>query len=348
MFIAACASPERDGGFDVGGVSGSGAGDSEGSGDGSASGGTSGPGSGSGDSQTSGGPGPDSGDGDGDGDGDSGGVRFDVGSGMSGGSEGGVGDGCAKIDFLFAIDNSGSMLDNQENLTRNFGPFIDTIVSNVDAQDYQIMVVDSDSCSTEGCTPSSCEDFLGAGQVRGCPVPGGRRYLTSDLDRATLESTFACVASVGDQGSSRELPFSAMAEAVTTQAGPGACNEGFVRDDAVLVVTIITDDDRSWGDDDDSWLVGSPQQWYDAVVSAKLGVAQNIVVLGLIGTEDAGFADGGCFWDSPPRTSRFREFVDLFGERGLQGNVCEEDYNSFFAEAVGLIDTACDDFVPPG
>src|SRR5690242_21671906 len=35
--------------------------------------------------------------------------------------------GCAKADFLFVIDNSGSMADEQDNLIASFPGFIDTI-----------------------------------------------------------------------------------------------------------------------------------------------------------------------------------------------------------------------------
>jgi hypothetical protein len=30
------------------------------------------------------------------------------------------------------------------------------------------------------------------------------------------------------------------------------------------------------------------------------------------------------------------------------GSVCADDYVPFFTEAVGLIDTACDEYTPPG
>src|SRR5688572_22431789 len=53
-------------------------------------------------------------------------------------------EGCSKIDFLFVIDNSGSMGAHQTALITSFGPFIDTIFATVQAQDYQILVTDSD------------------------------------------------------------------------------------------------------------------------------------------------------------------------------------------------------------
>ena len=49
--------------------------------------------------------------------------------------------GCDKVDFLFVIDNSGSMGPFQENLVTNFPGFINTIQETLDeAQDYHITV----------------------------------------------------------------------------------------------------------------------------------------------------------------------------------------------------------------
>jgi hypothetical protein len=49
--------------------------------------------------------------------------------------------GCQKIDFLFAIDNSSSMRDEQENLTRSFPGFIDVMQQVLGTKDVHIMVV---------------------------------------------------------------------------------------------------------------------------------------------------------------------------------------------------------------
>jgi hypothetical protein len=75
-----------------------------------------------------------------------------------------------------------------------------------------------------------------------------------------------------------------------------------------------------------------------------------VVVLGLIG--DTGLPGALCqplvdITGAEP-APRLREFVEMFGNRGIWGSVCAPDYGSFFAEAVGLIDVACDEFEPPG
>ena len=299
---------------------------------------------------------------------------FDVGAADDGADST---DGCTKIDFLFVVDNSGSMGAHQTALVDSFGPFMDTIFATLDAQDYRIMVTDSDadgdiSGACEPCTPDSfwcddwcdakadldvaCEQALGAGEVAPynhqasneiCGVPDGKRYLTSDLDQATIKDLFACMARVGIFGSGAEMPTSAIAEAVTTQNEAGGCNAGFVRDDAILVVTFISDDYPVPGTADNASTVGTPQEWYDAVVAAKNNKPENVVMLGIINTEDATCVSGAGDPIVHP-TERFVEFVDLFGERGLTANICSDNYNAFFEQAVGLIDTACDEFEPEG
>lgn len=330
------------------------------------------------------------GDGDGDGAGETstgdsasgggdGDVRFDVGGGeeSGGGNEGGSGTGCEKVDFLFVIDNSGSMEDEQANLVAAFPAFIDTIQGTLRAQDYHIMVVDTDTLpdggNCNGSPPSCCNSYcaadplklcggtvcpgvdgcqteLGAGRVEDpatvdCGVAGGKRYIEDG--QPNLTQTFQCMAQVGTAGDGSELPMAAMSGAIGTLNQPGRCNEGFVRDDAILVVTIITDEEDDPIDDPGS--PGDPQDWYDAVVAAKGGNPNAVVVLGLIG--DTGTPGALCQplvdIEGAEPSPRLIEFVEMF-TRGSWGSVCSPDYDAFFQAAVSSIDTACDDFVPPG
>ena len=283
-------------------------------------------------------------------------------------------DGCTKIDFLFVVDNSASMGAHQAALINSFGPFLETIFATVQAQDYHIMVVDSDAgddinSACEPCTPDSfwcgdwcdakanldvaCETTLGAGEVAPynneasntiCGVPDGKRYLTSDSTQAELDSLFSCIGDVGIFGSGAELPMSAMVQAVS---GAGGCNGDFLRSDAILVATFISDDYPVPNTPDNASSVGGLGEWFDAVVAAKGGNADNVVMLGITNTEDAACVRGAGEPVVHP-TERFVEFVDAFGDRGLTGNICADNYGAFFEEAVGLIDVACDEYEPEG
>jgi hypothetical protein len=57
---------------------------------------------------------------------------------------------------------------------------------------------------------------------------------------------------------------------------PGGCNEGFLRPDAILVVTLISDED-------DMYSEGDPDTWKQALLTAKADDEEAIVMLGLLG-----------------------------------------------------------------
>ncbi len=267
----------------------------------------------------------------------SGPLKFDVGTILDVPPMGtdGEDDGCKKIDFLFVIDNSGSMRDNQISLANSFPGFIDAIQSEV-VKDFHIMVVDTDA--PDGL-PMSCEDELGTGLTwdenqNDCGITSGRRYMLDD--QPTLAETFECLALAGSDGSSRERPMESMVESISRHNLPGNCNGGFVRNDAVLVITFITDEP------DDGKSLGDPATWKAAVVRAKNGNEDAVVVLGLLGDTALPGAVCGPAEDGP----RLREFADSFNFGGW-ASVCLDNYAPFFADAVSSIKGACDIFQPP-
>ncbi|HVI01980.1 MAG TPA: hypothetical protein VM869_24875, partial [Enhygromyxa sp.] len=109
----------------------------------------------------------DPGDGDpGDGDGDSGGIKLDTLPTDTGVDDGVLEDGCSKVDFLFVIDNSISMGDEQQNLETSFPEFIATIQSQV-VEDYHVMVVDTDNHDKYDEDLAECHDSKCDGEPAG-------------------------------------------------------------------------------------------------------------------------------------------------------------------------------------
>jgi hypothetical protein len=201
--------------------------------------------------------------------------------------------------------------------------------------------------------PEECEDVLGAGVThpRGqgssnmdCNFATGARYM--DDNEPDLSATFECAAQVGVSSyAGTERPMEAMVQAVSTNTEAATCNEGFLRDDAILVVTFITDEDDAFGDS-----AGTPAGWRQALIAAKNGDENAIVVLGLFGDNDQPGAicqDLGMGTDGAEPSPRLREFVESFGDKGFYGSVCAPSYDEFFQEAVGLIDVTCEEFIPP-
>ncbi|HEY8374956.1 MAG TPA: vWA domain-containing protein, partial [Nannocystis sp.] len=94
--------------------------------------------------------------------------KLDVGGPVTGGDTTGgpATGGCEKVDFLFVVDNSGSMADEQMNLINSFPGFISTITQTLDAQDYHIMAVSTDNGKGTGLM-SSCVN----GECNCTPAP---------------------------------------------------------------------------------------------------------------------------------------------------------------------------------
>jgi hypothetical protein len=356
--------------------------DSAGMGETSASAGPGGGGDdGTGGSETAGGGEVDGTDAEGDG-----GVLFDLppGGASQEGGDAGLQDGCDKVDFLFVLDNSISMGDEQQNLSSSFPSFIATIQEDV-VSDWHVLVIDTDGadkwdeelteCLTSDCVgedptepcgvlapeknwacgnlpaEDACDATLGAGvdhdgsDARGsCGIAGGKRWF--DDTEPDPPSTFGCVANLYD-GNSPELTMEGMLAALDApMVGPGGCNEGFLRDDAVLVVTFISDEE-DMGDS-----MGDPASWRAELLAKKGGNETAVVMLGLLG--DTGLPGAVCPPDSVPGSNggeyspRLIEMVESFGDRGVWGSVCAPDYGPFFEQAVALIDLACDEYVPEG
>jgi hypothetical protein len=314
-------------------------------------------------------------------------ARFDLGDGNAS-HGGGDGIGCAKVDFLFVVDNSSSMIAHQQALAASFPGFVAAIEERIESADFHIMAVDSDTRAdqSDGCGechdrcvlgitkncgfdgPSECEDLacaaidpeapddcdyvLGAGVIddrwqQACGLATDDRFIQGT--QPDLTEAFECIATTGVGGTGNELPLGAMVNAVSMN-GAGECNEGFVRDDAILVVTILSD----------ALYLGeagsSPQPWYDALVAAKGGNASAIVVLALLRNEPdvvpgpacqlgaTTCAAGGFF----PCKTNYDEFVSMFGERGFMHSICIDDYTPFFASALDAIELTCDEFTPEG
>jgi hypothetical protein len=263
-------------------------------------------------------------------------------------------EGCSKVDFLFVVDNSVSMEGEQTELKAAFPEFIATIQNTLPASDYHVMVVDTDAagrCSPQTCTHATCQEagkyacmniFTACDTTRGagvvhpagefasnmpCDFEPGKRYLLSS--DPMLTTNFQCAASVGTAGNASERPMDGMVEAVSPALlAPGGCNEGFLRDDAILVVTFISDDPNV---EDQN----SAQETYDAIVAAKNGDVDKIVMLGLIPGNGCG--NGGQHW---------ADMIAMFGASGIQGSICAMEFNTFFQDAVATILDAC--IINPG
>ncbi|MFY0539530.1 hypothetical protein [Nannocystis pusilla] len=266
-----------------------------------------------------------------------------------------------KVDLVFSISASWTMKNQQEALKASFPGFVDTLETQFAGFDYHILVpmqgsgvwgIPSckgclDTCPTGpedypcGAVLEPCDTVQGAGITfsagwdasnERCDLAGGDRYITSG--QPNLPAAFTCVASVGTSGGSRvaEAAVSTLTDEINAPAG---CNAGFLRNDALLVVVAIDD---VW----DEKSAGTPKDWADALVEAKGGDADAVVLLVI--ANDIDDPDGLCGYE-PGGEHRLRTWTQLL-PHSVFGSMCVDSYDGYFADAAAKIKAQCDVFVP--
>jgi hypothetical protein len=156
-----------------------------------------------------------------------------------------------RYDLLFVVDDSRSMAAEQAALATDFPKLMD-VLSQIQGglPDLHLGVVTTDLGDGGGGLPG-CAGAGDGGVMRGaaCPALGGAAYLVderlADGTRlrdytGSIADAFACMAEAGTAGCAIEQPLETMRRALDPGLGLAP---GFLRDDAELVVAIISDED---------------------------------------------------------------------------------------------------------
>jgi hypothetical protein len=163
---------------------------------------------------------------------------------------------------------------------------------------------------------------------------------TSSAVSPTLADALECIAKVGVSGGIPPMGDALIAALAPKINAEGGCNAGFLRDDALLVVALISD---VYDQESTSW----PYQQYDAIIAAKKD-PNAVVMLGIVPQplEEGAQEIPGCVYDSDPiNKGKIRDLIDRFPNRAY-GDICAPSYAPFFDQAAGLIGEACGKFVP--
>jgi len=299
--------------------------------------------------------GDDGGGGDG-GDSDAGG---DPDGGGGGHIDGGGDDfACKHLDIVIAVDGSSSMNEEMAAMGREVFPgFADALLDISDGlDDYRVGVVDACAdeptfnTSGEPGMPEECSQSDSDQGTRACDFASGQTWIeaTPATAPADVKAEFRCVGQIDRVEGSADLTVGTCSgdndderptQAAIAALQPGV-NPGFLRDDAVLVVIAVTDEDEH------TIPTRNAQQLYDQLVAAK-GDVKDMVFLGI------GGGPGGCSnqcpdnYGSADEARKLRNVTDLFiaEDRGVFWNLCDGDLGSGLAEALDVIEQACDDFV---
>ncbi len=272
---------------------------------------------------------------------------------------------CNQMDILFVIDNSGSMGEEQDNLAANFPDFIDVVntyqTSAGELLDYRIAVtttgrdVDYKLAGIQLPPPfpqvppqEVSEQGDDGAMLQKCGM--NKRWLArGDSD---VSGTFSCVADVGTSGPSLEMPLYATELALGDRMDDGT-NEGFLRDEALLAIVILTDEDdcsrrdNNFTIENDACTSGDPNvakpsefvSFLDDVAGARGRWATAVI---------AGPGPGECTSDfgTAYEASRLRDFVNQTGETAVFSSICDGDLSSALSAALDTFAAACES-IPP-
>jgi hypothetical protein len=244
------------------------------------------------------------------------------------------------------LDSSGSMVDNQVSVAASVPGFIQKLRERLSfsRSDQLGLTTTSDyRWNAPGCT--AIGDLItqtGGPEALGevcTPFADGQRFLTER--EPDLVDSFDCIARVGADGDDDERMMRAMLDAVSpAKNGPGGCNDGLLRQDSLLVLILLTDEDdvpdvcdvdgvcETYGSG------GDKQAWYDELVAARGGSAEGIVVISILGRR----GDNAC---GAVPAAKLIGFTGLFGENGYLGDICAEQYDTIFDEALPVVVDAC-------
>jgi hypothetical protein len=250
--------------------------------------------------------------------------------------------GCTKMDIVFVIDNSGSMEEEQETLAKNFPEFakvIDDYRSKSGGPlDYRIAVTTTD-VTDDGGSFRTTGDSCNAGPNRPWLERGDQRPA----------ATLACRASVGTEGSGTERPLEAARLSLTERIADGT-NGSFLRDDALLALIVLTDEDEELesfeeeGEDEDEPGKGDVP-----------GVDAYVAVFDQLKKDRSRWAaaviagDRNCTTElgEAEEATHLKDFTTKAGKNASFSSICSGDLKVGLERALGAFDMACQDFGRP-
>jgi len=278
--------------------------------------------------------------------GSSGSASGPFGGGTSGGASGASGaakepDECKKMDIVFVIDNSGSMKEEQDNLAANFPQFIKVIsdykTKSGESLDFRVALTTSDDAKDKGRFRAARGDDA----PKGCS-PGPARPWLERAD-GDVPGFFSCRAQVGVDGSGTERPLESALLSVRERIADKsntAAGANFLRDDALLAMVIVSDEDEgsAGGDGNLKRPMAEYPPAFDKVKGERGRWAAAVI---------AGPGPGKC--ESPglgeaQEAKRLRGFVGDVGKNGIFASICTGNLTDGLSKALATFDQACKSF----
>ncbi|MBI5487947.1 MAG: hypothetical protein HY905_11490 [Deltaproteobacteria bacterium] len=175
--------------------------------------------------------------------------------------------GLTKLDIVLLVDNSGSMSQEQDALALQFPELLGELLDPPDAdgdtrpdhapvEDLNLGVISSDmgtagyrvpTCTWADVGDNGCMQHHPVGLP--CGVHSYPTWLARNPENADtypveqMVEDFGCLATLGTAGCGFEQQLKAMHQALSADLAPGACNAGFLRNDSLLALLWLTDEE---------------------------------------------------------------------------------------------------------
>ena len=253
------------------------------------------------------------------------------GSGTGSGSDPGLGpnaDGvCKHVDLVIAVDGSSSMDEEKQAMREIVFPAFAQRLRQLGAGLDDFRVATIDACPM----PPTFHTQGNGGQ---CNFEGGNPWIESSS--SALEAEFACVGDLylGDiqctTENDDEQPATSAVDAI-------AATPGFRRDDALLIVIAITDEDEQPTTGDPSM-----ETLYANLAAAAGSDPRRMVFVGVGGREACDEGEGA--YGGAEEADDLRALTDLFGahNRGVFWDLCEGRLEDGLDQAFQVIEAACE------
>jgi hypothetical protein len=248
--------------------------------------------------------------------------------------------GCTHIDVLFVVDGSLSMAEEQAALRGTdggppvFADFADALLSElVTLEDVRVGVVGAEPGDNVLHTHRD-EPFVAPGPDTDCGLVDP--WLTAPSP--DFADQFECVAATRS-GSTDETT---VRNAIETLENPA--NAGFLRDDSLLFVVLLTDEDTQ---DFDTAM----SDMHDRLLAAVGGEEKRVVALAIAGdpgTFELPFTTCVGPYGSASPGRRIWSVLTTLRERGLLQDICDGDLASAFTTILDDLVDSCMDWHPEG
>jgi hypothetical protein len=259
---------------------------------------------------------------------------------------------CNKMDLVFVVDDSGSMAEEQGNLGSNFPMFANLLANYTtpdgDHIDFRIAVTttgrDMDYKIQNGPITIPMHEDGDNGVFRNnCNV--AKRYL--EPTDPNLNEALACRANVGTGGPGFEMPL-LMSKWALSERMMDNTNVNFLRDDALLAIVYLTDEDdgsttaNNWtisisgGDPAPDWNPADQVQFLDNLKGNRTRWAAGVIA-----------GDGNCtssFGDAVD-AARMKDFVNQANANGTTqavfSSICSGDLTTSLQNTLNTFQAAC-------